>query len=268
MIEIALVMRLLILIRGHFEAEIGANMKLSKGASRVTEHWATGFVLVSMECFCFKVPSNQELAMEGGKERERERESERVREREREWERERESERERERCLHVSPVYGMWLIALYKTFQNALPMGMTFTWHARLGGLFAELQSLKSGWEPGSPMTLDSINACDFWSKFLIFLSSDLKHLKPRRYWAMVTPLHSRLMETFHNGGDWDVLKEGSWQQLQGSHSEGVVVCCSYMLTALVPKSFSEFGDIGAGCWLLYTTMSIESIYIYIHIGI
>jgi len=27
------------------------------------------------------------------------------------------------------------------------------------------------------------------------------------RYWAMVTPLHSRLMETFHNGGDWDVLK-------------------------------------------------------------
>lgn len=42
------------------------------------------------------------------------------------------------------------------------------------GGLFAELQSLKSGWE---------------------------------RYWAMVTPLHSRLMETFHNGGDWDVLK-------------------------------------------------------------
>lgn len=23
----------------------------------------------------------------------------------------------------------------------------------------------------------------------------------------MVTPLHSRLMETFHNGGDWDVLK-------------------------------------------------------------
>jgi hypothetical protein len=64
--------------------------------------------------------------------------------------------RERERCLHVSPVYGMWLIALYKTFQNALPMGMTFPWHARLGGLFAELQSLKSGWEPGSPMIQDS----------------------------------------------------------------------------------------------------------------
>eukprot|EP00435_Cladocopium_sp_Y103_P031946 s4238_g8.t1 len=39
------------------------------------------------------------------------------------------------------------------------------------GRLFAELQSLKSGWE---------------------------------RYWAMVTPLHSQLMETFRNGGPWD----------------------------------------------------------------
>ena len=29
-------------------------------------------------------------------------------------------------------------------------------------------------------------------------------------------------------------------------------------------KKFEEFGDTGAGCWLLYTTMSIESIYIYI----
>ena len=178
-------MRLLILIRGYFEAEISASMKLSKGASRVTEHWATGFVFMSvtMECFCFKVPSDQELAMEG------------------------EREREVPPCLsslrHVTDcivqdipkrfanghdvpmacplakrfgmsctmqsvtcrrlerhggtsVYGMWLIALYKTFQNALPMGMTFPWHARLGGLFAELQSLKSGWEPGSPMIQDS----------------------------------------------------------------------------------------------------------------
>merc|ERR1719469_88907 len=24
------------------------------------------------------------------------------------------------------------------------------------------------------------------------------------RYWSTVTPLHSRLMDTFHNGGDWD----------------------------------------------------------------
>ena len=72
MFEIAPAMRLLILIRGYFEAEIGASMKLSKGASRVTEHWATGFVFMSvtMECFCFKVPSNQELAMEGERERE------------------------------------------------------------------------------------------------------------------------------------------------------------------------------------------------------
>jgi len=27
------------------------------------------------------------------------------------------------------------------------------------------------------------------------------------RYWNTVTPWHSRLMDTFHNGGDWDVLK-------------------------------------------------------------
>eukprot|EP00931_Biecheleriopsis_adriatica_P049478 TRINITY_DN28623_c0_g1_i2.p1 TRINITY_DN28623_c0_g1~~TRINITY_DN28623_c0_g1_i2.p1 ORF type:complete len:1033 (-),score=164.30 TRINITY_DN28623_c0_g1_i2:92-3190(-) len=26
-------------------------------------------------------------------------------------------------------------------------------------------------------------------------------------YWAMASPLHSRLMETFHTGGDWDLLK-------------------------------------------------------------
>jgi len=27
------------------------------------------------------------------------------------------------------------------------------------------------------------------------------------RYWSLVSPLHGRLMDTFHNGGDWDVLK-------------------------------------------------------------
>lgn len=27
------------------------------------------------------------------------------------------------------------------------------------------------------------------------------------RYWATVSPWHSRLMDTFHNGGDWDALK-------------------------------------------------------------
>jgi len=26
-------------------------------------------------------------------------------------------------------------------------------------------------------------------------------------YWTMVSPLHSRLMDTFHTGGDWDLLK-------------------------------------------------------------
>lgn len=31
--------------------------------------------------------------------------------------------------------------------------------------------------------------------------------LEWERYWTMVTPLHARLMDTFHNGGDWDKLK-------------------------------------------------------------
>jgi hypothetical protein len=37
----------------------------------------------------------------------------------------------------------------------------------------------------------------------------EINHLRLTwdRYWALVTPLHDRLMDTFHNGGDWDVLK-------------------------------------------------------------
>merc|ERR1712146_474917 len=27
------------------------------------------------------------------------------------------------------------------------------------------------------------------------------------RYWGIVSPLHARLISTFHTGGDWDALK-------------------------------------------------------------
>jgi len=28
------------------------------------------------------------------------------------------------------------------------------------------------------------------------------------RYWKRITPVHKKLISTFHNGGDWDVLKQ------------------------------------------------------------
>lgn len=70
-------------------------------------------------------------------------------------------------------MHSLGLTAL-QVLVETMPPDLSLPPGHSAGGLFAELQSLKSGWE---------------------------------RYWAMVTPLHSRLMETFHNGGDWDVLK-------------------------------------------------------------
>lgn len=70
-------------------------------------------------------------------------------------------------------MHSLGLTAL-QVLVETMPPDLSLPPGHSAGGLFAELQSLKSGWE---------------------------------RYWDMVTPLHSRLMETFHNGGDWDVLK-------------------------------------------------------------
>eukprot|EP00930_Biecheleria_cincta_P068835 TRINITY_DN56661_c0_g1_i1.p1 TRINITY_DN56661_c0_g1~~TRINITY_DN56661_c0_g1_i1.p1 ORF type:complete len:975 (-),score=110.77 TRINITY_DN56661_c0_g1_i1:137-3061(-) len=46
------------------------------------------------------------------------------------------------------------------------------------------------------------------------------------RYWSTVSPLHTRLMDTFHTGGDWDALKsdclENAIHEAMATHLRGI----------------------------------------------
>ncbi|CAK9079281.1 Alpha/beta hydrolase domain-containing protein aho-3 (Abnormal hunger orientation protein 3) [Durusdinium trenchii] len=106
---------------------------------------------------------------------------------------------------------------------DTMPADLSLSASHTCFGLFNELHTLRSAWD---------------------------------RYWNMVTPLHTRLMETFHNGGDWDVLKAHC---LESNVHEAIAQELRQIRSSLLRARGTLTSTRGSGfretCWGLLTAL-------------